>query len=118
MACGIYLLPARTNPMPRVCVAAAAPGGQPGLVHQSVCRLQLVDLAGSEDMNRSHAGRGDGAGIATNLGLHALTRCISALAAAQATSSSNQAGGGKATSQHIPYRDSTLTRLLQPALGV
>lgn len=41
-------------------------------------------------------------GIATNLGLHVLGRCISALAEKEA---------------HVPYRDSVLTRLLRPALS-
>merc|ERR1712216_1057207 len=72
------------------------------LVKMKHAQLSLVDLAGSEDMQRSHAGSGDASGIATNLGLHALTRVLAALAD---------------NAPHIPYRDATLTRLLQPALG-
>jgi hypothetical protein len=72
------------------------------LVHKQQAQLSLVDLAGSEDMTRSHHGAGDQDGIATNLGLHALTRVLGALAAG---------------APHVPYRDATLTRLLQPALG-
>ena len=53
-------------------------------------------------MTRSHGGTGNRDGIATNLGLHALTRVLAALAS---------------DAEHIPYRDATLTRLLQPALG-
>eukprot|EP01052_Picozoa_sp_SAG31_P034153 SAG31_NODE_3950_length_3724_cov_3.097655_1_plen_936_part_00 len=76
--------------------------GQKQLVKMKHAQLSLVDLAGSEDMQRSHAGSGDASGIATNLGLHALTRVLAALAD---------------NAPHIPYRDATLTRLLQPALG-
>ena len=65
-------------------------------------QLSLVDLAGSENMARSHGGAGDGDGISTNLGLHALTRVLSALASG---------------APHVPYRDATLTQLLKPALG-
>lgn len=72
------------------------------VIQKQQAQLSLVDLAGSEDMLRSHGGTGDKDGIATNLGLHALTRVLSALADG---------------TPHVPYRDATLTRLLQPALG-
>ena len=73
-----------------------------GMINKQHAKLTLVDLAGSEDMTRSHGGTGNRDGIATNLGLHALTRVLAALAS---------------DAEHIPYRDATLTRLLQPALG-
>ncbi len=67
-------------------------------------KLNLVDLAGSERQSKTHA---EGARLkeATkiNLSLSALGNVISALV------------DGK--SQHIPYRDSKLTRLLQDSLG-
>jgi hypothetical protein len=63
-----------------------------------VSRLVLVDLAGSETMDRSHDGAFDAAGCATNLGLVVLGRVIRA----------------KTEQSHVPYRDSALTRLLQP----
>lgn len=72
------------------------------VIQKQQAQLSLVDLAGSEDMMRSHGGTGDKDGISTNLGLHALTRVLSALADG---------------TPHVPYRDSTLTRLLQAALG-
>ena len=74
--------------------------------HRVACRtstLRLVDLAGSEGLaawNGAHA-KASADGIATNLGLHVLGRCLSALANCE---------------PHVPYRDSTLTRLLKPAL--
>ena len=67
-------------------------------------KLNLVDLAGSERQSKTQAS-GDRLKEATkiNLSLSALGNCISALV------------DGK--SQHIPYRDSKLTRLLQDSLG-
>lgn len=70
--------------------------------HKSqIARLTLVDLAGAESMERSHGGAFDAAGVGTNMGLLVLGRVIHALAARE----------------RVPYRDSTLTRLLQTSLG-
>ena len=66
-----------------------------------VARLTLVDLAGAESMERSHGGFKDAAGVGTNLGLLHLCRVIHALA----------------EGDRVPFRDSTLTRLLQTSLG-
>lgn len=68
-------------------------------------KFHFVDLAGSERMKRTGA-TGDRAkeGISINCGLLALGNVISAL-------------GSKKTPQHVPYRDSKLTRLLQDSLG-
>ena len=67
--------------------------------------LQLVDLAGSESAGRSGA-TGQQAREARNINRSLLTlgRVISALAK-------------KGEQQHVPYRQSKLTRLLQNALG-
>eukprot|EP00928_Gymnodinium_smaydae_P029107 TRINITY_DN22014_c0_g1_i1.p1 TRINITY_DN22014_c0_g1~~TRINITY_DN22014_c0_g1_i1.p1 ORF type:complete len:1108 (+),score=144.32 TRINITY_DN22014_c0_g1_i1:47-3370(+) len=70
-------------------------------VKSQTSRLTLVDLAGAETMERSHGGNVDAAGVGTNLGLLVLGRVIHALAA----------------NERVPYRDSTLTRLLQTSLG-
>ena len=75
--------------------------------HRVRCRtstLRLVDLAGSEGLNAWSGGndKASADGIATNLGLHVLGRCITALAEKE---------------PHVPYRDSVLTRLLKPALS-
>ena len=77
------------------------PGADP---HIKVGKLNLVDLAGSERQSKTNAS-GDRLKEATkiNLSLSALGNVISALV------------DGK--SQHIPYRDSKLTRLLQDSLG-
>lgn len=75
-----------------------------GKPHICVGKLNLVDLAGSERQAKTGA-TGDRMKEATkiNLSLSALGNVISALV------------DGK--SQHIPYRDSKLTRLLQDSLG-
>ena len=67
-------------------------------------KLNLVDLAGSERQSKTEA-TGDRLKEATkiNLSLSALGNVISALVDGR--------------SQHIPYRDSRLTRLLQDSLG-
>jgi len=75
-----------------------------GESHICVGRLNLVDLAGSERQAKTGA-TGDRLKEATkiNLSLSALGNVISALV------------DGK--SNHVPYRDSKLTRLLQDSLG-
>merc|ERR1711959_106721 len=67
-------------------------------------KLNLVDLAGSERQGKTGA-TGDRLKEATkiNLSLSALGNCISALVDGR--------------SNHIPYRDSKLTRLLEDSLG-
>jgi len=77
------------------------PGGKPSI---RVGKLNLVDLAGSERQSKTGA-TGDRLKEATkiNMSLSSLGNVISALV------------DGK--SQHIPYRDSKLTRLLQDSLG-
>lgn len=67
-------------------------------------RLNLVDLAGSERLSKTGAtGSRMKQGQKINLSLSALGNVISALV--------------EGRSQHIPYRDSKLTRLLQDSLG-
>lgn len=75
-----------------------------GTSHIHVGKLNLVDLAGSERQSKTGA-TGDRLKEATkiNMSLSVLGNVISALE------------DGK--SQHIPYRDSKLTRLLQDSLG-
>ncbi|GLD94453.1 hypothetical protein PINS_up003064 [Pythium insidiosum] len=76
-------------------------------------KLNLVDLAGSEkwnfgaDMQSRHIAEMTN----INLSLHTLGRCIAALSSASQHSSQQQ------QPQHVPYRDSKLTRLLQDSLG-
>ncbi|ETL89582.1 hypothetical protein L917_11509 [Phytophthora nicotianae] len=83
---------------------SAAQSEANGKPHICVGKLNLVDLAGSERQAKTGA-TGDRMKEATkiNLSLSALGNVISALV------------DGK--SQHIPYRDSKLTRLLQDSLG-
>ena len=75
-------------------------------------KLTLVDLAGSERIKRTHA---EGArlkeGININKGLFVLGQVVSTL------SELGQQQGSSSSNNHIPYRDSKLTRLLQDSLG-
>lgn len=71
--------------------------------------LSLCDLAGSERATSSLERRKEGAYI--NKSLLALSTVINKLSLASSTI------GGAAIMDHIPYRDSKLTRLLQPALS-
>ena len=65
--------------------------------------LHLIDLAGSERLKRTGAeGKRKEEGVQINLGLLALGNVISALSDGL---------------QHVPYRDSKLTRILKDSLG-
>ncbi|KAK6465004.1 kinesin motor domain-containing protein [Scheffersomyces coipomensis] len=68
--------------------------------------LSLCDLAGSERATSNVERRKEGAFI--NKSLLALSTVISKL---------SMMSNGNGNSEHIPYRDSKLTRLLQPALS-
>lgn len=71
-----------------------------------VTKFHLVDLAGSERAKKTMAtGIRYKEGVAINMGLLALGNVISAL------------GDDSGPKNHIPYRDSKLTRLLQDSLG-
>ncbi|XP_078326177.1 chromosome-associated kinesin KIF4-like isoform X2 [Crassostrea virginica] len=70
------------------------------------CKFHLVDLAGSERAKRTQAvGDRFKEGVNINKGLLSLGNVISAL------------GEESQARNHIPYRDSKLTRLLQDSLG-
>ena len=84
-------------------------GGGGGAVR--VGKLNLVDLAGSERQAKTQAsGQRLREAAQINLSLSALGNVISAL-------TEGAAGGGGGGAQHVPYRDSKLTRLLQDSLG-
>ncbi|KAK6204297.1 kinesin motor domain-containing protein [Scheffersomyces amazonensis] len=68
--------------------------------------LSMCDLAGSERATSNLERRKEGAFI--NKSLLALSTVISKL---------SQMSNGNGANEHIPYRDSKLTRLLQPALS-
>lgn len=72
--------------------------------------LSLCDLAGSERATSSLERRKEGAYI--NKSLLALSTVINKLSLA-----SSDGAGSPTSTEHIPYRDSKLTRLLQPALS-
>ena len=80
----------------------------PRVFRSRTSSLQLVDLAGSEYAKRTgNVGQQLRESIAINTGLFVLGNVIAAL-----SGDPTRAAGG-----HIPYRDSLLTRLLQPCLG-
>ena len=85
-------------------VVESSSTGADGSAHIRAGKLNLVDLAGSERQSKTGA-TGDRLKEATkiNLSLSALGNVISALV--------------EAKTQHVPYRDSKLTRLLQDSLG-
>lgn len=74
---------------------------------ESYCTLSLCDLAGSERAASSLERRKEGAFI--NKSLLALSTVINKLSLLSTSPSTSM--------EHIPYRDSKLTRLLQPALS-
>ena len=88
-------------------------------------KLLLVDLAGCERVGKSGAeGTTLDEAIAINLHLHALGKCIAALALNSADSNSTnieKTNDGSSnispTHVHVPYRESKLTRLLKDSLG-
>ena len=69
-------------------------------------QLNLIDLAGSESSRASSSGKRQVEGGYINKSLLTLGTVISKLAE-----------GNRRESGHVPYRDSKLTRVLQPALG-
>ncbi|GAA5933567.1 hypothetical protein JCM3775_003734 [Rhodotorula graminis] len=77
-------------------------------------RLNLIDLAGSESATGQEERRKEGAFI--NKSLLTLGTVIGKLTDHPSPSSSSSSSSS-APPQHIPYRDSKLTRLLQPALS-
>ncbi|QLL30965.1 hypothetical protein HG536_0A07800 [Torulaspora globosa] len=77
--------------------------------------LSLCDLAGSEKAVSEYERRKEGAYI--NKSLLALGTVISKLSAESSTNLGSSASSVGTMNTHIPYRDSKLTRLLQPALS-
>ncbi|GFH51194.1 hypothetical protein CTEN210_07670 [Chaetoceros tenuissimus] len=79
-----------------------------------VSTLSLVDLAGSESVrNTGSTGTRQKEGTYINKSLLTLSHVVYKLADA----SSKKGNDGRIDTMHIPYRDSKLTRLLQPSLG-
>ena len=82
-----------------------------------VSKLVLVDLAGSERVAHTGAtGSVLNQSIGINKSLFTLRKVIAALAQ-QTSEAGKTPAKGLNNQQHIPYRDSTLTRLLKPCLG-
>ncbi len=82
-----------------------------------VGKLNLVDLAGSERQSKTGAeGQRLQEGITINLSLTSLGLVINKLVT-RANEMAKPANKRKKNAEHIPYRDSKLTRLLQDSLG-
>lgn len=81
-----------------------------GIVRRS--KVSLIDLAGSERATSDGSRRAEGAFI--NKSLLTLEKVIGALSPDSPNPSSNNSK--KPFTQHIPFRDSKLTQILQPAL--
>ncbi len=75
-----------------------------------VSTLSLVDLAGSESVRLNGTDRRE-EGQYINKSLMTLGQVVLSL------SDSSKSNGGKKSKSYIPYRDSKLTRLLQPSLS-
>lgn len=86
---------------------------KPGTIAPRVSTLYLCDLAGSERAASQTERRKEGAYI--NKSLLTLGTVIARLSVAGPAGLGY--GGGNSSAGHIPYRDSKLTRLLQPALS-
>lgn len=97
----------RSHAVVQITVEATAKG-KTGVTPRT-STLYLCDLAGSERAAQKTERRKEGAFI--NKSLLTLGTVIARLSVASTSSSLSSAGG------HIPYRDSKLTRLLQPALS-
>ena len=84
-------------------------GEEPDQVTEEISsKFHFVDLAGSEKIKKTGAtGQLLKEGISINKGLLCLGQVISALTE----------GKGSKGKDHIPYRDSKLTRILQDSLG-
>jgi hypothetical protein len=72
--------------------------------------LFIIDLAGSEKMQTASTPKGITEGANINKSLLALGNCINIL-------SQKKTGQTQQNNQHIPYRDSKLTRILKDSLG-
>ncbi|GET85965.1 kinesin, putative [Leishmania tarentolae] len=87
------------------------------------CRLDVVDLAGSErEKKTGNVGLRFQESIAINTGLLALGNVMRALSRINRAANGKEAGPGVVgvhhpRTQHVPYRSSRLTRLLQDTLG-
>jgi len=80
--------------------------GQKFVTEEISSKFHFVDLAGSERIKKTGAtGKLLKEGISINKGLLCLGQVISSLS------------DGKKNKEHIPYRDSKLTRILQDSLG-
>ena len=84
-------------------------------------KLSLIDLAGSERQAKTGAtGARLKEGSSINKSLSALGNVVKALTMGAAKAAAHAKKGAKGSPRanvHVPYRDSTLTRLLQDSLG-
>jgi hypothetical protein len=93
---------------------------EPFSTRKTTSKLYLVDLAGSERAKKTMA-TGDvfAEGVSINKGLLALGNVIVALSTQNKENSAGGTGAADASNKknHVPYRDSKITRLLKDSLG-
>ena len=100
----------RSHVMVRLTIESSLATDKNGETRSST--LSLVDLAGSESVRLNGTERRE-EGRYINKSLMALGQVVLGLSDACSNSNENK----KINQQHIPYRDSKLTRLLQPSLS-
>jgi centromeric protein E len=106
----------RSHVMVRLTIESSLATDKTGETRSST--LSLVDLAGSESVRLNGTERRE-EGRYINKSLMALGQVVLGLSDTCSSSSSNENKNKnkKINQQHIPYRDSKLTRLLQPSLS-
>ena len=112
----MYLEVSRATPLPP---GTGAGAGQPAAATRQVVttthgRLNFVDLAGSERLKASGY-RKVRETACINRSLYTLGKVITALAGKGATAAEN--GGGGHQQPHVPFRDSSLTKVLVGSLA-
>lgn len=101
----------RSHVIVRLWIEGRATDGTMSSKHSTASSLSLVDLAGSESVKLSGSTERRSEGHYINQSLMTLGKVVYAL------SEEDEKGTPAGKKKHVPYRDSKLTRLLQPSLS-